>query len=141
MQAPRTQTLDFKPFIDEINKLQKLEELQASRLVEIARPLANSLIGIIKSNRQIRRFHEYIVRFATDFAAGRVKIGEIKLLNYHMVYAAARVDKKDVKEAMKKLAAFFDAMLKKTNTPGDLKKLRQMSEAIVAYHKLFGGRD
>ena len=127
-------------YINEIRGLASLQELTAEKLVQITRFRGKGFAEKRVPATQIYKFHEHIVRLATNVSASRVDPSEAKILSYHLSYAAARISNRDQREAMKELASFFDAALEKVGTARDIVRLRQISEAIVAYHKFFGGR-
>ncbi|MFA5622210.1 MAG: type III-A CRISPR-associated protein Csm2 [Thermovirgaceae bacterium] len=128
-------------YIQRIKSLPSLQELTAEKLVEMTRSLGKRFAEKKVPASQIYKFHEHIIRLATNVSAGRVEPSEAKILSYHLSYAAARITNVDQRNAMKELASFFDAALEKTGTAGDIVRLRQISEAVVAYHKFFGGRN
>lgn len=128
-----------KEYIQEIKRLGSLQELTAERLVQITRSLGKVFAEKKVTATQIYKFHEHIVRLVTNVSAGRVEPSEVKILSYHLSYAAAKVNNRDQREAMKELASFFDAALEKVGSVRDIARLRQVSEAVVAYHKFFGG--
>jgi CRISPR-associated protein Csm2 len=127
-------------YIKEIRGLASLQELTAEKLVQITRSLGKWFADKRVPATQIYKFHEHIVRLATNVSAGRVEPSEVRILSYHLSYAAARINNRDQREAMKELASFFDAALEKVGSARDIARLRQISEAVVAYHKFFGGR-
>ena len=126
--------------IQGIKNLASLQELTAEKLVEVTRSLGQQFASSVNAT-QIYKFHEHIIRLATNVSAGRVEPSEAKILSYHLSYAAARITNVDQRNAMKELASFFDAALEKTGTARDIVRLRQISEAVVANHKFFGGRN
>lgn len=133
----------------EVSKLKKLEQLDGHKLVAIGRGVGEEIANSVSSS-QLYKFHEHIVRFAVKMEAKKTKnekkerestsTKDVKLLSYHLVYAAARIKKRAEKEKMKELASFMDTALDKVETRKDLARLRQLSEAIVAFHKFAGGR-
>lgn len=132
---------------EEISKLKKLEDLDGHKLVAIGRGIGEEIHSDVSAT-QLYKFHEHIVGFAVKVEAQKanlisgksVDVKDAKLLSYHLAYAAARIKKEREKEKMKELANFFDVALDKVETANDLVRLRQLSEAIVAYHKYAGGR-
>jgi len=129
----------------EVSKLKNLSQLDGHKLVAIGRGIGEEIAHYV-SQTQLYKFHEHIVRFTVKMEAKKEKNEEqantkdAKLLSYHLAYAAARIKKKDEKEKMKKLALFMDVALDKVETAKDLNRLRQLSEAIIAFYKFAGAR-
>jgi len=135
----------FKFFINRLNKLNKLSDLDSSQLVEMAHGIGEALSKCKVQSRKLRKFHGHIVRFAVKEESKEIKrkqggaqkgennkdIQDIQLLRYHLKYAASRVDN----NAVNKLADFFEAAIKKVSTLEDLTRFKQLSEAIIAFHK------
>jgi CRISPR-associated protein Csm2 len=141
---PETRTRERKGFSfpeakKRLKDLENLGALDGQELVVMTRAIGERCVRV--SANQIRKFHEHIVRYATSVEAKRAEVRNVKLLSYHLAYAAARIRKNEERELMKELAEFLDVALDKVKTMQDLARLRQLSEAIVAYHKFFGGRD
>lgn len=81
---------------------------------------------------QIRRIHEHIIRKLTRARTRKgASAKEIRLLKYHLVYAAGR------ERIMKPFADFFNPILDKVYEMKDLERFRQLFDAVLAYHKFF----
>ena len=141
---PETRTgerrgFDFPEAKKRLKDLENLGDLDGHELVAMARAIGQKIVRSVSAS-QIYKFHEHIVRYATNVEAKRAEVRNVKLLSYHLAYAAARIRKTEERNSMKELAEFLDVALDKVKTMQDLARLRQLSEAIVAYHKFFGGR-
>ena len=120
-----------------LSKLNRFQDLAPDALVDLAekagRGLNDSNSRINKS--QIRKFHGHLVK---QLLRARVKgdeaAREIRLLEYHLIYAVSREKK------MKDFAELFFFFLRKVNSLVDLERLKQFFDATLAYHAYYGGR-
>lgn len=64
-------------------------------------------------------------------------VSELYPLRPKLAYAAGRSEKDTVKEVMQ----LFDDLMAKVKTESELKSFQEFFEAIVAYHKFYGGKN
>jgi CRISPR-associated protein Csm2 len=115
-----------------IARLAALNELEAETLVKIAEKAGKSFSESRIKTTQIRRIHEHIIRQLTRARTMKGETAkEIRLLKYHLVYAAGR------ERTMKPFADFFNPILDKVHEMKDLERFRQLFDAVLAYHKFF----
>lgn len=65
------------------------------------------------------------------------KVSELYMIRPKLAYAAGRSDKDEVKEVM----VLFDELIAQVKTQEQLKAFQDFFEAIIAYHKFYGGKD
>lgn len=65
------------------------------------------------------------------------KVSELYMIRPKLAYAAGRSDKDDVKEVM----VLFDDLIAQVENQEQLKAFQDFFEAIIAYHKFYGGKD
>ena len=97
-----------------IAALTALRNLQPEDLVSIAEKAGRFFSDNRIKTTQIRRIHE------------------IRLLKYHLAYAAGR------ERNMLSFAEFFSPALDRVTDLDDLERFRQLFDAVLAYHKFFG---
>ena len=117
-----------------VKRFSSLKDLKGKDLVDIAKNVASYLAEGVTST-QMRKFHEHIVRFVVKAMAGKEKISDIYLMNYYFAYETGRLSGR-TKDLMGKYRSFMEIVTEKVQEESDLLRLRQLSEAIVAYHKL-----
>jgi CRISPR-associated protein Csm2 len=141
MRTDSRQELISSESREKLKRLKDLAELTGEELVNIGSAIGKGTSRSNVSITQLRKFHEHIVRYAINYEAGRTEISNISFLKYHLAYALARVKDKKIYNVLKELKFIYDEAIDRVKTKEDLKRLRQLSEAIVAYHKFYGGKD
>lgn len=118
----------------EIRNLSSMKALKPERLVAIAENAGKTFSEQVNTS-QIRKIHEHIIRHVTHSRTEKgTSAQEIHLLKYHLAYAASRNRK------MTEFAEFFSPVLDKITDFEDLLRFRQLYDAVLAYHKFFGGK-
>ena len=120
--------------IQPIRNLSKLSELKNDQLLEIAEKAGDKFKQIDITSSKIRKFQSQIVqlfhRSKTDPAFDP---SAVRLLKYHLAYAAAR-EMKDGRSWFLDFKDFFDAALDKVKDQQDIDKLRHLYDATLSYH-------
>lgn len=62
---------------------------------------------------------------------------DLFIMRPKIAYAYGRADKKE----LKKLLFFLDQQIKNVKEDADVKKFQELFEAIIAYHKYYGGKE
>jgi CRISPR type III-A-associated protein Csm2 len=120
-----------------LEALTSFRDLAPEDLVALAEKAGQALVGVDnKINKtQIRKFHGHLVK---QLLRARLKgddaAREIRLLEYHLIYAVSREKK------MQAFADLFKSGLKKVRTLPDLERFKQFFDATLAYHAYYGGR-
>jgi len=112
-----------------------LRGLKGEAIVEIADKLGKFLKNKGLKTTQIRRFLDGIRRIDAAADKDHFKRDDVVLLKPKLAYAAGR-DQRKVKPLMEVLNPAIDAVKDDYN---DFKKLINLIESIVAYHKFYGG--
>ena len=124
---------------EKIQALRTLSEFKAQDLVSSAQVLGERLGGKPKGvdlkTAQIRKFLDAIKKLDSRTTQENFDPEKVILLKVPLAYAAGK--QKKVKLLMEVLEPCID----KVNTHSDFKKIVQFIEAIVAYHKYYGGQD
>ncbi|HXK70755.1 MAG TPA: type III-A CRISPR-associated protein Csm2 [Caldisericia bacterium] len=131
--------LTVKTLKDKIERFQTegLSKISGNELVEVAREMGHHLKEKNLKTTQIRRFLDGMRKLDVQFNKGKNFSGdEVVLLKPRLAYAAGRNN--EVKPLMEVLEPAITAGCK---TYKDFRKLLSFVEAIVAYHKYFGGND
>lgn len=137
-----------KQIIDAINELDYLQDYNIRTLVEQAQDFGPFLRKRRLETNQIRKFLDAVNRLKAQLAQGdsedsspkdeTAQFAEIEtdivLLKPKLAYAAARQD------AAKPLSDVMSAAIDKVHSLKDFKRLVQLIESIIAYHKAEGGR-
>lgn len=114
-----------------------LSEIPAEDLIYIAQEMGQHLKNRGLKTSQIRRFLDGVRRLDVHFNKGKsFSSDNILLLKPKLAYAAGR--NQEVKPLMDVLDPAISAG---GRTYKDFKKLLALIEAIVAYHKYYGGND
>lgn len=120
-----------------------LAEVKPERINELARQEGEKFARRIKTN-QIRNIFSTVEKIRSDFKRNNFKIDEqirreLIMLRPKLAYAVGR------NEEVKPFQELFDEAISKVldsqNPSEALKNFFFLSEAVVAYHKYFGGRD
>ncbi len=116
-----------------IAALPALQNLQPEDLVSIAEKAGRFFSDNRIKTTQIRRIHEHVIRQVTRARTNKGESAkEIRLLKYHLAYAAGR------ERNMQSFAEFFSPALDRVTDLDDLERFRQLFDAVLAYHKFFG---
>ncbi len=115
-------------------------------LVEDAEKLGKLLADKKLKTNQIRKFLDAINQLKVELRRRRNMTEEVKseldLLRPKLAYAAARQrGRQDNSGPVEPLKKVLDAALKKVYVEEDFKRLAQLIESIIAYHKAAGGED
>ncbi|HOP86237.1 MAG TPA: type III-A CRISPR-associated protein Csm2 [Syntrophorhabdaceae bacterium] len=124
---------------EEISKFQSdgLSKLPANSLVDVAEKLGKHLKDTGLKTTQIRRFLDGIRKLDVQFNKGKDFLeDQVVLLKPKLAYAAGR--NQSVRPLMEVLQP---AIAGAGKSYADFKKLLSFIEAIVAYHKFYGGAD
>jgi len=120
-----------------ISKYQDLKDIPAEAIVEIASGLGKHLKEIDLKTTQIRKFLDWVRRIDGQFNKGKgFKKDSVILLKPKLAYSAGREPK--VKPLMEVLDP---AIIAGSNSYESFKKLLALIEAIISYHKFYGGGD
>jgi CRISPR-associated protein Csm2 len=127
--------------IQEVSQLPALKSLSAERLVEMASQMGDFLANHIRLNTsQIRKFLDAVnaiksqsVQQVTDDAFFR---SACMLLKPKLAYAAGRQP-----DEVKPLMAVLVPCIDRVHTKDDFGQFYRFVEAMVAYHRFYGGRD
>lgn len=126
-----------------------LKEYKIRELVEDTEELGKILAD--KGDRglkttQIRKFLDAVNRFKVQQSVknefSEESRDELNILRYQLAYAAARQRKKNDPGPVEPLKKVLEAAIKRVTTDlEDFKRLVQLIESLVAYHKAAGGKD
>lgn len=114
-----------------------LSKLSGEELVDIAQEMGRFLKNNGLKTSQVRRFLDGMRRIDVQFDKGKDFVPDnVILLKPKLAYAAGR------NAAVRPLMDVLEpAITAAGRTYDDFKKLLSLVEAIVAYHKFFGGND
>jgi CRISPR-associated protein Csm2 len=130
-----------------VSQLSGLQDYAIKDLVDDTERLGSYLAEKGLKTTQIRKFLDAVnqvkVKLDTSESSAQYASDEVQLLRPKLAYAAARQSKKGEVEPFK---VVLEAATKKVRQEseyfrGDFKRLTQLVESIVAYHKAAGGRD
>ena len=124
-----------------LSKLNRFQDLAPDALVDLAEKAGKGLNSQDARGRQekmsrtqIRKFHGHLVK---QLLRARVKgdevAREIRLLEYHLIYAVSREKK------MQAFADLFQIGLHKVSSLADLERFKQFFDATLAYHVYYYG--
>lgn len=116
-----------------ITDLPSLKDLEPEDLVSIAEKAGKAFADNRIKTTQIRRIHEHVIRQLLRARANAEESPkEIRLLKYHLAYAAGR------DRNMGLFSDFFSPVLDKVSDIEDLERFRRFFDAVLAYHKFSG---
>lgn len=120
-----------------------LAEVSAAKINEVANEYGKNFAQKIKTN-QIRNIFSHINSIKTKFRnKGNIYSDEIEtsliLLKPKLAYAAGRQEK--VSEFQKFMFEIIDTVVNSKERKKAIENFFDLVEAIVAYHKFYGGRD
>jgi CRISPR-associated protein Csm2 len=112
------------------------KSLTADELVEYAEKMGKYLRAMYLKTSQIRKILDAVnkIKATTDYQ--KFNREELVLLKPKLAYAAGKQEQQ-VKPLMNVLLPCID----KVKTYPDFKKFAQFLEAIIAYHKYYGGKE
>lgn len=120
--------------IQPIRALSKLSELGNDKLLEIAEKAGSQFRQLDVTSSKIRKFQSQIVQvFHRSKTDASFDPSDVKLLKYHLAYAAAR-EMRDGRSSFTDFKDFFDAALDKVKDKADIDRLRQLYDATLSYH-------
>ena len=120
-----------------------LSKVKPEEIDELARQEGEKFARRIRTN-QIRNIFSTVEKIRSDFKRNHLKIDEqirreLIMLRPKLAYAVGRNE--DVKPFQELFDEAIRKVLESQNPSEALKNFFFLSEAIVAYHKYFGGRD
>ena len=129
--------------VDEIVKkvgaLGKLEDLSADDLVEFCDQFGNELKEGDVTTSQMRKVFNQIKRMHLEVRSPGSQAAfnpdMVKLLKPKIAYLASR------EKRLKPFKRVMDALIDKVRDVQDFDRLADFMEAVIAYHKYYGGRD
>jgi CRISPR type III-A-associated protein Csm2 len=117
-----------------IRALSKLSELGNDKLLEIAEKAGTQFRQLDVTSSKIRKFQSQIVQvFHRSKIDASFDPSAVRLLKYHLAYAAAR-EMRDGRGHFMDFKDFFDAALDKVKDKADIDRLRQLYDATLSYH-------
>lgn len=127
-----------KDYIDLILNFNKLEASEYNNLVVSIKNYLNEVIKK-KGKKEVKRWENISssqlrnifskVKSTNDFI-------KIILIRPKLAYVGGRTDSKEVKE----IAFLFEQLISKIDNNEKLQSFKDFFEAIIAYHKYFGGK-
>jgi len=117
------------------------EELTAEKVVELGERGGEHLKRVGLKTSQIRKFLDGVNRIKVEghlkgTEEGSFFRGQCQLLRPQLAYAAARQ-----RETVEPLQKMLEPCLKKVASKKDFDRLHQFVEALIAYHRYYGGKD
>lgn len=121
----------------------RLGEVPTSTLIRMAEVTAMACVHVDLKTAQIRRFYGSVQRLASKIRLiehAKFDKSEIELLKVPLAYAAGRQDK--AREFVRTCIAALDA-IRPAGEEGyrDWERFRRFVEAVIAYHKFYGGKE
>jgi len=129
--------------IKEMDNYTNLSQIKSDVLIEWSEILASLLVGNDLKTNQIRKFLDGVRKVEVNVKKKRPEdftSSDVVFLKVHLAYAQAR--QKSVKPLMLVINNAIN-MVKESGTEGykDFEQLVKFTEAIVAYHRFYGGSD
>ena len=132
MSDGRTGTATVKDeILNMIRSKPNLKEIDDKEMIEKADKFGKHLAKARLKTSQIRRFYDEMKRIERQFNRNSVL-----MLKPRLAYAAGRN-----KSAMSDFYAVCSICIDNTSDKEDFEKFTQFIEAILAYHKFYGGED
>jgi CRISPR-associated protein Csm2 len=134
--------------IKEMEKVEYFSQIKPALLVEWAEILASLLVGNELKTNQIRKFLDGVRKVEINVKKKKPQefhSGEIIFLKVHLAYAQAR-QKTEWKDPVRPLLLVMETAIAKIREEGeggfrDFEQYVKFTEAVVAYHKFYGGND
>ncbi len=131
--------------VQKINQLTSLKEYKIREVVEDTEELGKTLVEQGLKTNQIRKFLDAVNRFKVqngiDEDTFEAHKDELHILRYHLAYATQKQTKNN-SSPVEPLKKVLEAAIKKSDRDlEDFKRLVQLIESIVAYHKAAGGKN
>jgi CRISPR-associated protein Csm2 len=136
--------------VHKVDQFEGLQEYTIRELVEDTDKLGSYLAKKGLKTTQIRKFLDAVnqvkVKLDTSKSATQEASDEVQLLRPKLAYAAARQSKKNDPGPVEPFKVVLEAAIKKVRQEPvyfqeDFKRLTQLIESIIAYHKAAGGKD
>jgi len=126
-----------------LNDVTDLSALSPEEINQIAQFQGEKFARVIKTN-QIRNIFSTITKIRNDFKSSKGKFGEsirrdLVMLKPKLAYAAGR--NSDVKPFQQLFDSAINGVIKSSNPEEALRNFFDLAEAVVAYHKFYGGKD
>ncbi|ANQ54514.1 CRISPR-associated protein Csm2 [Thermosipho sp. 1063] len=137
-----------KGILERISSLDSLAYYKMEDLISDAEKFGEHLSKNFKAN-QIRKFHSYISKFWQKFISNKMKyendqekfkediLDELSFVKVYLAYQAGRT-KSDVYKDFEKI---IGKAIDKVKTSKDFETFKKFYDAILAYHKYYGGKD
>lgn len=124
-----------------INKLDTLASFKGEDLVNTADKFGKHLKDKGLKTSQIRKFLDAVkkMKYQETASSGFDFRNEAMLIKPKLAYASGRQDPKS--DAVKPLMEVMNSCIDKINGKEDFDKFYKFVEAIVAYHKYYGGKE
>jgi len=120
---------------NEVDKILNLTDENAEFFVEkaekCAKEFAKSKVGI--SNTKLRNFYDYVKDM------DKYEKVKLHLLRPRIAYTVGKEDNKEKKEILEEFQKTMEKLINKTNNE-NFDNFKNFFEAIVAYHKMYGGK-
>jgi len=129
--------------LKQLDTCPNLKEVKSKLLIEWAEVLAAFLVGRGLKTNQIRKFLDGVRKVEVNIKRSSPEeftSKEVMFLKVHLAYAKAR------QEAVKPLMFVMNSAIDKVREEGkegfkDFEQLIKFVEAVVAYHRFYGGSD
>lgn len=128
--------------IENMDSYDYLDEVESKRLVEWAEILAAYLVGVGLKTNQIRKFLDGVRKVEANIKMNDPKkfsLRDVLLLKVHLAYAKGRQE--SVKALMLVMDKAIDKIREGEEGFRDFDCFVKFVEAVVAYHKFYGGKD
>jgi len=122
--------------VREIQEVKSFKEIDVEKVDAWGESLGKLLSRIVDlKTSQIRRIFSEFKRIHTNIRKGQFDKGKILLMKPKLAYVAGR------HEEAKPLVEVLSEGIKKISDADDYNRMFQLFEAILAYHKYYGGKD
>lgn len=125
--------------IRHVESLGNLEEWDVKDLVGRAQNIGNELSRRNMTTSQIRNFLDQVNRIWAETRAGNFDDSEVILLKPQLAYSAGRESNREKQEVLKTFAGLFSAAVDRVHNREDFEKFKDLTQAVVAYHRFYGG--
>lgn len=126
---------------DEIKNLPSLKAFYGEPLVKAANELGNYLKNMKLKTSQIRKFLDAVKKLKyQSYSSKNFNFrDEAMMIKPKLAYASGRQDPKY--DAVRPLMTVMNVCIDKIQEPEDFENFFRFVEAIVAYHKFYGGKE
>lgn len=118
---------------------ENLREWDVKDLVDRAQGIGNELSQRNMTTSQIRNFLDQVNRIWAETRAGNFDDSEVILLKPQLAYSAGRETNREKQEVLKTFAGLFSAAADRVHSREDFEKFKDLTQAVVAYHRFHGG--